>query len=85
MAFISQTANPWDVPSKQAVAVMQKIWDATSHKPYEITSSGVIYQKVCDCLSSRTILKSILDYSTRCRLMARCYWVNWHLSRLGLL
>jgi hypothetical protein len=48
MAFVGQTANPWDIPSKQAVAVMQKIWDAISRKPYEITSSGVVYQKVCE-------------------------------------
>lgn len=48
MAFVGQTTDPWDVPVKQSVKVMQKIWDATSGRQYEITSSTAIYQKVCD-------------------------------------
>jgi len=48
MAFVGQTVNPWDVPVKQSVQVMQKIWDATSHYEYEITASAAIYQKVHD-------------------------------------
>jgi hypothetical protein len=47
MAFVSQTADPWDVPAKQAVLVMQKIWDATNTCEYEITTSTAIYKKVC--------------------------------------
>jgi hypothetical protein len=48
MAFVAQAADPWDVPSTQAVKVMQKIWDATSTHKYEITTSTAVYQKVCD-------------------------------------
>jgi hypothetical protein len=46
MAFVGQTYNPWDVPVKQALIVMQKIWDACSAYQYEITSSSAVYQKV---------------------------------------
>ena len=31
MAFVCQTVDSWDVPIKQAVAIMQKIWNAISH------------------------------------------------------
>ena len=48
MAFVGQTIDPWDVPVKQSVKVMQKIWDATTRNKYEITASTAIYQKVCD-------------------------------------
>jgi hypothetical protein len=48
MVFVGQTADPWDVPVKQSVQVMQKIWDATSRYEYEITASAAIYQKVRD-------------------------------------
>jgi hypothetical protein len=48
MAFVGQTADPWDVPAKQSVKVMQQIWDATCGKEYEITTSTAIYQKVGD-------------------------------------
>jgi hypothetical protein len=48
MAFVGQTANPWDVPVKQAVEVMQKIWDATNGHEYKITPVSVVWQKVCD-------------------------------------
>jgi hypothetical protein len=48
LAFVGQTADPWDVLVKQLVQVMQRIWDATSHYDYEITTSAAIYQKVCD-------------------------------------
>jgi hypothetical protein len=46
MAFVGQTADPWDVPIKQSIKVMQKIWNFTSGKEYEITTSSAIYQKV---------------------------------------
>jgi hypothetical protein len=42
IAFVGQTADPWDVPVKQLVQVMKKIWDATSHYDYEITTSTPI-------------------------------------------
>jgi hypothetical protein len=48
MAFVGQTVDPWDVPSKQSIKVMQNIWDATSEHVYEITTSTAIYQKVRD-------------------------------------
>jgi hypothetical protein len=48
MAFVGQTTDPWDVPIKQSVKVMQKIWNATASSEYEITASTLIYQKVCD-------------------------------------
>ena len=48
MAFVGQTMNPWDVPIKQSVRVMQKIWDATNGNKYEITVSTAVYQKVGD-------------------------------------
>jgi hypothetical protein len=64
MAFVGQVADPWDVPVKQSVQVMQKIWDATSRYEYEITTSAAIYQKVRDRLHPRTILKYIPDGST---------------------
>jgi hypothetical protein len=85
MAFVGQTANPWDVPDKQAAVVMQKIWDTTSRHKHEILGSSVVYQKVRDCVSFRTILKHILDYSTPFGLMAQSHWINWSLSRLGIL
>jgi hypothetical protein len=56
MTFISQTADPWDVPIKQALEVMQKIWNATCAHEYEITASTMVYQKVCDWFGFRTIL-----------------------------
>ena len=48
MAFVGQTTNPWDVPVKQSVEVMQKIWDTTSHIEYEIVGSSAVHQKVGD-------------------------------------
>jgi hypothetical protein len=53
MAFVGQTADPWDVPVKQSVLVMQKIWDATSTYEYEITASTTVYNKVRDHLAIR--------------------------------
>jgi len=55
MAFVGQTTNPWDVPAKQAVSVMQKIWDATSthNLEYEITTSTPVYKKVRHQFTSR--------------------------------
>jgi hypothetical protein len=85
MVFVGQTADPWDVPVKQSVQVMQKIWDATSRYDYEITTSAAIHQKVCDRLHSRTILKYIPDGSMPLRLLAQCYWIRQHRSPLGVL
>jgi hypothetical protein len=48
MAFVGQTADPWDAPVKQLVKVMQKIWDETNSYQYKITSSTSVYQKVSD-------------------------------------
>ena len=48
MAFVGQTTDPWDVPTKQSVKVMQKIWDSTNGNEYEISTSTAIYQKVGD-------------------------------------
>ena len=47
MAFVGQTANPWDVPAKQAIQVMQKIWNDTTDNEYEIMTSTAVYLKVC--------------------------------------
>jgi hypothetical protein len=87
MAFVGQTADPWDVPVKQSVQVMQKIWDATSRYEYEITASAAIYQKVRDRLHSRTILllKYNPDGSTPLRLLAQCYRIHRHCTPLGVL
>ena len=57
MAFVGQTTNSWDVPVKQSVKVMQKIWDETNSYQYEITTSTSVYQKVCEWYGSMTILK----------------------------
>ena len=46
MAFFGQSSDPWDVPVKQSVLVMQKIWDATSVNEYEIMTKTSVYQKV---------------------------------------
>ena len=53
MVFIGQTADPWDVPVKRAVEVMQKIWNSTSLREYEITNLTPVYQKVHTWLVSR--------------------------------
>jgi hypothetical protein len=53
MMFVGQTLNPWDVPVKQALSVMKKIWAATSKRDYEITPSTAVYKKVCDHLASK--------------------------------
>ena len=85
MAFFGQTVDPWDVPVKQAVVVMQKIWDAISSLPYEIMSSSVVYLKVCNWLSLRTILKHVSDTPTPHGLVVQYYWIHWYLSHLGIL
>ncbi|KAH9014123.1 hypothetical protein EDB84DRAFT_1443962 [Lactarius hengduanensis] len=61
MAFVGQTADPWDVPIKQAVEVMQKIWDATNGHEYEITSSSAVCQKAIQRLADswRNVVGSI--------------------------
>ncbi|KAH8979504.1 hypothetical protein EDB86DRAFT_2814567 [Lactarius hatsudake] len=56
MAFVGQTNDPWEVPVRQSVQVMQKIWDATGGIEYEITSKTAIYQKVHDFFLTQTIL-----------------------------
>ena len=46
MSFVGQSVDPWDVPAKRAVEVMQAIWDTTNDKVYEVTTSTAVYQKV---------------------------------------
>jgi hypothetical protein len=53
IVFVAQTADPWDMPVKRAVEVMQKIWDTTSLHVYKITSSTPVYQKVHTWFGSR--------------------------------
>ena len=48
MAFISQTTNPWEVPTLQALEVMQKIWNATCVYEYKIMLETDVYHKVRD-------------------------------------
>ena len=45
MSFVSQLLDPWDIPSKQALEVMQTVWNATSGNEYQITTSTVVYVK----------------------------------------
>jgi len=85
MAFVGQTVDPWDVPVKQAVAVMQKIWNAISSEPYEITDSAPVYKKVSDWLSHRTILQYVSDCSTPCGFLAQCYRIHGPCCRPGVL
>ena len=47
MQYVGSSPNPWDIPAKQAVEIMQKIWDATGGPDYVITTSTAVYQKVC--------------------------------------
>jgi hypothetical protein len=56
MAFVGQTMNPWDIPVKQSLEVMQKIWDATSSFDYVITTDTAVYHKVSDQLVRRMML-----------------------------
>ena len=46
MAYVGQLMDPWDIPAKQAIETMQKIWDATGGPDYVITMSTAVYQKV---------------------------------------
>jgi len=79
MAFVGQTADPWDVPVKQSVAVLQMIWDATNNMEYEITMSTSVHQKVRDLQSlARMVLIYIPDRPTPCRLLAQRYWIRRH-------
>ena len=66
MVFVSQTADPWDVPVRQAVEVMPKIWDATCDHEYNIMSSTPVFQKVCDTFGFRKILIFIFQTVQRC-------------------
>ena len=47
MGVVGQSMDPWDVPAKWAVEMMQAIWDVTNDKVYEVTTSTMVYQKVC--------------------------------------
>jgi hypothetical protein len=58
MAYVGQLMDPWDMPPKLAVKTMQKIWDVTDGKDYEITTTTAVYQKV----RSRFALDHILMY-----------------------
>jgi hypothetical protein len=80
MAFVGQTMNPWDVPVKQSIMVMQKIWDATSNFEYVVTTDTAVYHKVRDLLGCRMILIHISDCSTARRLLAQCHWFHRHCS-----
>ncbi|KAI9463520.1 hypothetical protein BJY52DRAFT_1221525 [Lactarius psammicola] len=51
MAFIGQTANPWDVPIKQAIKVMQKIWNETNGNDYMIMPTSMVCQKTIQRLA----------------------------------
>ena len=46
MGVVGQLMDPWDVPAKRAIEMMQPIWDATNDKVYEVTTSTMVYQKV---------------------------------------
>jgi uncharacterized protein YukE len=88
MTFVGQSTDPWEVPTKQAVEVMQKIWDTTSECKYEIAASTAIYQKVCRRNSSVLFQSNtniyFSDCSTLCRLVVKCYWEHWHHVASGL-
>ena len=80
MAFVGQTMNPWEVPVKQSISVMQMIWDATSSYEYAVTTDTAVYHKVRDLLDCRMILIRISDCSTARRLMAQCHWIHRYRS-----
>jgi len=63
--------DPWDVPVKQSVLVMQKIWDATSTYEYEMTASTTVYKKVCNQLASR-VIDITMDFQ-----MVQCLADSW--------
>ena len=84
MVFVGQTVDPWDVPAKRSVKVMQNIWDAASEHVYEITTSTAVYQKVRDQFGSRMILIYISDCSTPRGLLAQCHWIHRHCSHYGV-
>jgi hypothetical protein len=66
IAFVGQTQDPWVVSDKQAVEVMQKIWNATCSYEYKINIHTQVYQKVRDRFGSRTILIYIFQTNQRC-------------------
>ncbi|KAH8980169.1 hypothetical protein EDB86DRAFT_3088138 [Lactarius hatsudake] len=41
----------WDVPTKLAVETMQRIWDGSGGRDYEITASTAVYQKAVQRLA----------------------------------
>ena len=84
MLFVGETNNPWEVPVKQSIAVMQKIWDATSNFEYVVTSETAVYHKVRDLLGYVMILIYISDCSTARRLMAQCHWIHRHRSHSSI-
>lgn len=75
IAYVGQTQNPWVVSDKQAVEVMQKIWNATCSYEYKINIHTQVYQKVRDWFGSRTIL----IYSIYFRLI-NAAWICGDLS-----
>ena len=75
MAFVGQTINPWDVPVKQSIMVMQRIWDVTNSYDYKITAEAPVYQKVRDILGCEMILIHTSDCPTARRLMAQCHGI----------
>ncbi|KAH9024366.1 hypothetical protein EDB85DRAFT_2150510 [Lactarius pseudohatsudake] len=60
MAYVGQATDPWDVPTKLAVETMQRIWDGSGGRNYEITASTAVYQKTVQRLvdSWRNIIGS---------------------------
>ena len=84
MAFAGQTVNPWDIPVKQSIAVMQKIWDATSSFEYAVTTDTAVYHKVCDLSSCRMILIYISDCTTARGLLAQCHRIEWDRDHIGI-
>jgi hypothetical protein len=54
--FWARQKNPWAVPSKLAVTVMQNAWDICfDDVPYEITTTSVVYRLVSIVISPRKI------------------------------
>ena len=45
---VSSSANPWDIPPKYAIEVLQKLWDIFFPDiPQIVTMTSPIYKKVC--------------------------------------
>lgn len=66
MAFVGQVENPWEMPTKLALEVMQKIWNATCAFEYQITKETEVYHRVrTNRLGSGTILIYIFQAKQR--------------------